>query len=172
MIEVLTTFHKAGWEQYGKRMVESFLQHWPSEIKIHLYCENVSTGITNPQVVEHDIFKACPQVKNFVTQHNNDHNNGIRNGQRDFTGNMIWKWADGREFRGQFQDGAPVQGRLFDSDKAWYDVQYSEDIRISDDRLKPSSKRLAPEEVEKDLSFSRNLEQIHKRLESEEEAYE
>ena len=84
MIEVLTTFHKAGWEQYGKRMVESFLQHWPSEIKIHLYCENVSTGITNPQVVEHDIFKACPQVKNFVTQHNNDHNNGIRNGQRDF----------------------------------------------------------------------------------------
>jgi len=94
------------------------------------------------------------------------------NGHRDFTGNMIWKWADGREFRGQFHDGAPIQGRLFDSDKAWYDVQYSEEIRISDDRLKPNFKRLAPEEVEKDLAFSRNLEQIQRKLESEEEAYE
>lgn len=31
MIEVLTTFHKAGWEQYGKRMVETFLAHWPMD---------------------------------------------------------------------------------------------------------------------------------------------
>jgi hypothetical protein len=108
-----------------------------------------------------------PTLKRFIGSYDEGWN-----GQRDFTGNLIWKWADGREFRGQFQDGAPVQGRLLDSDNAWYDVQYDEGIRISDDRLMPSSKRLAPEEVEKDLAFSRNLEQIHKRLESEEEAYE
>lgn len=84
MIEVLTTFHKAGWEQYGKRMVDTFLQHWPSEIKIHLYCENVTTGIIDPRVIEHDIFQSCPQVKNFIAQHNNEYNNGVRNGKRDF----------------------------------------------------------------------------------------
>lgn len=84
MIEVLTTFHKAGWEQYGKRMVETFLQYWPSEIKLHLYCENVKTGLVDPRVIEHDIFQACPHVKDFLEQNNNDFNNGIRNGERDF----------------------------------------------------------------------------------------
>ena len=93
-------------------------------------------------------------------------------GHRDFSGNMIWKWTDGREFRGTFEVGAPVRGRLLDSDKAWYNVQYNNGIRISDDRLIPHFKKLAPEEVEKDLLFSTNLEQIHKRLASEEEAYE
>jgi len=89
----------------------------------------------------------------------------------DFSDNMIWKWTDGREFRGTFEVGAPVRGRLLDSNKAWYNVQYNIGICISDDRLIPNFKKLAPEEVEKDLLFSRNLEQIHKRLELEEEAY-
>jgi len=84
MIEVLTTFNKAGWEQYGKRMVQTFIKHWPEEIKIHLYCENVSTGLQNPRVVEHDIFQVCPQVEAFVSQNNTDYNNGIRDGKRDF----------------------------------------------------------------------------------------
>ena len=89
MIEVLTTFHKQGWEQYGKRMVESFLEYWPADIKIHLYCENVTTDIEDNRVVEHDIFEACPQAKHFVAQHNNDYNNGIRNGVRDFKHDAI-----------------------------------------------------------------------------------
>ena len=84
MIEVLTTFHKAGWEQYGKRMVETFLAHWPENIKIHLYCENVSTGLSHPRVVEHDIFNTCPQIKKYLSQYNTDYNNGIRDGKRDF----------------------------------------------------------------------------------------
>jgi len=76
MIEVLTTFHKAGWEQYGKRMVETFLQHWPNDVNIHLYCENVKTAIDDPRVVEHDIFETCPEIKDFLQQHNNEQNNG------------------------------------------------------------------------------------------------
>ena len=84
MIEVLTTFHKAGWEQYGKRMVETFLAHWPMDIKLHLYCENVSPNLQDPRVVEHDIFDTCPHASDFIAQHNNDYNNGVRNGTRDF----------------------------------------------------------------------------------------
>ena len=84
MIEVLTTFHKAGWEQYGKRMVKTFLEYWPAEIKLHLYCENVTTGLQDPRIIEHNIFDACPQIKHYLTQNNNDFNNGIRNGKRDF----------------------------------------------------------------------------------------
>ena len=93
-------------------------------------------------------------------------------GHRDFTGYAIWTWDGGREFRGQFENGSPVSGRLYDSDKSWYDVQYNKGIRISNEFLKPSFKRLAPEEVERDLRFSQNLEEINKKLKSEEEAYE
>jgi hypothetical protein len=89
MIEVLTTFHKAGWEQYGKRMVRTFLQHWPGDVSIHLYCENVQTGIKHPRVIEHDIFETCPHIKAFLERNNNDYNNGFRNGKRDFKHDVI-----------------------------------------------------------------------------------
>ena len=79
MIEVLTTFHKAGWEQYGKRMVETFLQHWPEDIVIHLYCENVEPGIKHNRAVEHNIFETCPPLKDFLGHNNNEFYNGIRN---------------------------------------------------------------------------------------------
>ena len=84
MIEVLTTFHKAGWDQYGKRMVKTFLEYWPEDIKIHLYCENVGTGLNHPRVVEHDIFKTCPFLTEFLAINNNEYNNGIRDRKRDF----------------------------------------------------------------------------------------
>ena len=84
MIEVLTTFHEAGWQQYGKRMVNNFLEHWPKDIKIHLYCENVKTGLDDPRIVEHDIFDSCPEIKQYLDENNNDYNNGVRNGKRDF----------------------------------------------------------------------------------------
>ncbi len=84
MIEVLTTFHKAGWDQYGKRMVETFIEHWPEDIKIHLYCENVSPNLYHPRVVEHNIFDVCPQIKSYLDKNNNDYNNGYRESKRDF----------------------------------------------------------------------------------------
>jgi hypothetical protein len=93
-------------------------------------------------------------------------------GHGDFTGSAQWKWADGREFRGQFVDGAPTFGRLYDTDKAWYDVQYNEGILVTDDRLKPNFKKLAPEEVEKDILFSKSISEFQAHLDSEEEAYE
>ena len=84
MIEALTTFHKDGWEQYGKRMVDTFLEHWPAEVRIHLYCENVQPNVKQPRVVEHDIFEVCPQIRDYLDKHDNPHNNGYRSGVRDF----------------------------------------------------------------------------------------
>ena len=40
-ITVVTTFSDAGWEQYGKRFVETFTQHWPQDIKLK---EGVAIG--------------------------------------------------------------------------------------------------------------------------------
>lgn len=37
--EAVTTFSKEGYEQYGKRMVRTFSQFWPTEIALHVYAE-------------------------------------------------------------------------------------------------------------------------------------
>jgi hypothetical protein len=42
---VVTTFHEAGYNQYGKRMIESFTANWPAEVQLYVYPENV-----NPQI--------------------------------------------------------------------------------------------------------------------------
>jgi len=39
---VVTTFHKAGYESYGKRMINTFLQNWPKEVELWVYIEDVS----------------------------------------------------------------------------------------------------------------------------------
>ena len=84
MFELLTTFHKAGWEQYGRRMVETFLAHWPSNIKLNVYCENVDVNLNNPRIIEHDIFKTCDKLRPFIDLYNSREANGYRNGVRDF----------------------------------------------------------------------------------------
>jgi hypothetical protein len=41
-IAVVTSFHKAGYETYGKRMIQTFLKNWPKEVELWVYAENVS----------------------------------------------------------------------------------------------------------------------------------
>lgn len=38
-IDVVTSFSAEGWEQYGRRCVESFSQYWPREIQLFVYSE-------------------------------------------------------------------------------------------------------------------------------------
>ena len=139
--------------------------------------------LPNGEVWHHVYPASSTDHKGFAGQHLDAHRPEIKrhigtygrgwDGQRDFNGKMIWKWADGREFRGEFKHGAPVRGRLYDiTEQAWYEVEYTEGICISDDRLTPNSKKLAQEEIDKDLAFSKNLEQLQQRLEAEEGAYQ
>src|ERR1700747_568485 len=41
VFKVVTTCSKLGYEQYGKRMLESLHQHWPEEGDVALYSEDV-----------------------------------------------------------------------------------------------------------------------------------
>src|SRR5258708_3526237 len=36
---VLTTCNAKGWDQYGRRMVETFDQFWPPDVPLYLYAE-------------------------------------------------------------------------------------------------------------------------------------
>lgn len=52
--EVVTTFHKEGYEKYGKKMVDTFGKYWPKEVKLTCYYENMEEP---EQVYENVEFK-------------------------------------------------------------------------------------------------------------------
>lgn len=39
-ISVVTTFHQAGYEQYGSRMIDTFIKNWPGTVDLYVYAEN------------------------------------------------------------------------------------------------------------------------------------
>jgi hypothetical protein len=37
---VVTTFNKSGYDKYGSRMIQSFIQNWPADITLYVYAED------------------------------------------------------------------------------------------------------------------------------------
>ena len=38
-IAAFTTFHREGYERYGRQMIDAFDRHWPSDIPLRVYYE-------------------------------------------------------------------------------------------------------------------------------------
>lgn len=64
-ISVVTTFHKPGYELYGKRMIDTFLKNWPSEIKLYVYAEDCEVTETAPNLIVKDLHQASPELVAF-----------------------------------------------------------------------------------------------------------
>jgi hypothetical protein len=47
---VVTTCHAAGWQEYGRRMAQSFDQFWPADIPLYLYAEDFEPDHARPLV--------------------------------------------------------------------------------------------------------------------------
>ena len=52
---VCTTFNADGYEKYGRRMIQTFLQTWPCEVTLVVYAEGCAVTETAPNLVVHDI---------------------------------------------------------------------------------------------------------------------
>jgi hypothetical protein len=70
-ITVVTTFHKQGYEQYGKRMIESFLRTWPAEIKLYVYAEDCEIQESSPNLIIKDLHQASPELVAFKNRWKN-----------------------------------------------------------------------------------------------------
>ena len=64
-ISVVTTFHKPGYDQYGKRMIKSFLENWPSDIKLYVYAEDVEVTERADNLIIKDLHKESPELVKF-----------------------------------------------------------------------------------------------------------
>lgn len=60
---VVTTFHKAGYDSYGKRMIETFLNNWPQEVQLYVYAEGFIPDLRAPNL---HVFDESADLKHFV----------------------------------------------------------------------------------------------------------
>lgn len=70
-ISVVTTFHKEGYELYGKRMIETFLQNWPSNIKLYVYAEDCEVDIKADNLFIKDLHRESPELVAFKNKWKN-----------------------------------------------------------------------------------------------------
>ena len=63
---VVTTFHKAGYKLYGRRMIQTFLLNWPKEVDLYVYYQDVVVKESAPNLILHDLnsVKELTEFKN------------------------------------------------------------------------------------------------------------
>jgi len=69
---VVTTFHKAGYEKYGQKMIETFLKTWPSDITLYVYSEDCEIIESAPNLVVRDLHATVPALVAFKEKWKND----------------------------------------------------------------------------------------------------
>jgi len=62
---VVTTFHESGYIQYGKRMIETFLTNWPTEVQLYIYAEDCNVVETAPNLIVYDLHTESPELVAF-----------------------------------------------------------------------------------------------------------
>mgnify|MGYP001209906261 FL=1 len=81
-ITVITTMSNAGYHHYGEKMIDTFDKHWPENIKLKVYYEQLPTEKNNSERIQWiDLNEACPQLGVFKQRHaNNPYANGRKPG--------------------------------------------------------------------------------------------
>lgn len=65
----VTTCHAAGYQSYGRQMVESFDTHWPQNVPLYVYREGFEGDLTSPRIVWLDLLDECPALAAFKERH-------------------------------------------------------------------------------------------------------
>ena len=65
---VITTFNADGYNRYGRRMIETFLQTWPASVELRVYAEDCRVTQTAPNLKVFDLHSASPELVAFKNQ--------------------------------------------------------------------------------------------------------
>jgi hypothetical protein len=65
----VTTFNRAGLELYGRRMMETFVTHWPAEVGLTAYAEGWSPAEAPNGVTVLSLLASSPWLGDFKTRH-------------------------------------------------------------------------------------------------------
>ncbi len=62
---VVTTFHEAGYQEYGKKCLNTFLEKWPADVELIVYAEDVDVKETAPNLTVLDHTAVLPKLIEF-----------------------------------------------------------------------------------------------------------
>ena len=68
---VVTTFNAEGYEKYGQRMLQTFIQNWPSTVQLMVYAEDCMVAESAPNLQVLDLAQASPELVAFKHQWKN-----------------------------------------------------------------------------------------------------
>lgn len=96
-ISVVTTFHKEGYEKYGQRMIQTFLQSWPTDVTLYVYAEDCEVLEKAPNLIVKDLHKESSALVDFknkwkgVPKANGDvSNDPVRSKRKDSGKGFKW----------------------------------------------------------------------------------
>ena len=69
---VVTTFHKAGYDKYGSRMIDTFLANWPQEVHLYVYAEDCEVTQSAPNLTVYDFHSRVPALVAFKDRYRDD----------------------------------------------------------------------------------------------------
>jgi hypothetical protein len=64
-VTIVTSMHEAGYEQYGRRCLESFERYWPDNYRLRIYAEGFAPPAPSPRTEVLDLLAAVPDVAEF-----------------------------------------------------------------------------------------------------------
>jgi hypothetical protein len=64
-IAVVSTFHKKGYDHYARKMIQTFLKTWPSDVTLYVYPEDHTVEETAPNLVVRDLHSSIPELVAF-----------------------------------------------------------------------------------------------------------
>jgi len=71
---VVTTFHNKGYQEYGRKCIESFLQFWPKEVTLCVVTEDVAVDYKADNLYVTDQKEFCPALTEFKNKYRNHPN--------------------------------------------------------------------------------------------------
>lgn len=73
---VVTTFHQAGYDEYGKKCIETFIEHWPKSVPLYVILENVTIdpSLTADNVIYMNQDMVNPRLAGFKAAHRDNPN--------------------------------------------------------------------------------------------------
>ena len=62
---VVTTFNAEGYNSYGRRMIQTFLQTWPQDVLLRVYAEGCRVTETAPNLQVLNLEESSPELAAF-----------------------------------------------------------------------------------------------------------
>lgn len=88
---VVTTFHEKGYRDYGKKCIETFLTHWPQDISLVVYAENVEIEEKDRRLLVFDHEETLPRLRDFRKAYGGDPQaNGLRPSANGLVRDFRW----------------------------------------------------------------------------------